>query len=70
MLLLLFISGIMNAQDGSKESTVGEFMRSDQRSYVVIAVILTILAGIVLYLVRLGRRIGKMEREGQSGSRQ
>jgi len=63
LLLLLSLSTITNAQDGNKESTVGEFMRSDQRSYVVIAVMLTILAGLILYIVRLDRKIGKLEKE-------
>ena len=62
VLLLLSLSAIVNAQDG-KESTVGEFMRSNQRSYVVIAVLLTIFTGLILYVVRLDRKISKLERE-------
>jgi hypothetical protein len=38
-------------------------MRSSGRSYVVVAVMLTILAGLVLYLVRLDRKISKLEKE-------
>jgi MFS superfamily sulfate permease-like transporter len=60
---LLIASFILNAQDGTKESGVGQFMRSNERSYVVIAVMLTILAGITLYLVRLDRKISKMEKD-------
>jgi MFS superfamily sulfate permease-like transporter len=63
IVLLLGLSQVLNAQDGSKESTVGEFMRSDERSYVVIAVMLTILAGLILYIVRLDRKISKLEKE-------
>jgi MFS superfamily sulfate permease-like transporter len=62
VLLLSGFSTIVNAQDG-KESTVGTFMRSNERAYVVIAVILTILTGIILYLVRLERKISKLEKE-------
>ena len=65
LLLLLGFSTVMNAQGGSNESTVGKFMRSTERSYVVIAVILTILAGIVLYLVRVDRKISKLEKENK-----
>ena len=36
-------------------------MRSDGKIYVVIAVILTILTGLILYLVRLDRKITKFE---------
>ena len=63
MLLLLGFSTMMNAQDGSNESKVGEFMRINQRSYVVIAVKLTILAGLILYIVRLDRKLRKLEKE-------
>ena len=63
VLLLLLSSTIMYAQDGSKESTVGEFMRSNERAYVVIAVMLTILIGLFLYVMRLDRKITKLERE-------
>jgi hypothetical protein len=38
-------------------------MRSDGRIYVVIAVLLTILAGLVLYLVRLEKKITTLEKE-------
>jgi Ca2+/Na+ antiporter len=65
LLLLLGFSAIVKAQDGSKESGVGEFMRSHQRSYVVIAVMLTILAGLILYVVRLDRKISKLEKENR-----
>jgi len=63
VLLLLSLSQFLHAQDEDKESTVGEFMRSNQRSYVVIAVMLTILVGLILYIVRLDRKISKLERE-------
>ena len=63
LLVLLLLTTALHAQDDSNESTVGKFMRSTQRSYVVIAVMLTILAGLVLYLVRLDRKISKLEKE-------
>jgi len=62
-LLLMACSTIIYAQDGSKESSVGEFMRSKERSYVVIAVMLTILAGILVYVARLDRKITRLEKE-------
>ena len=39
-----------------------EHMRSDGRIYVVIAVMLTILTGIVLYLFRLDRKLSQLEK--------
>jgi hypothetical protein len=38
-------------------------MRSNGRIYVVVAVMLTILIGLVLYVVRLDRKISKLEKD-------
>lgn len=60
---LFTLSTGVHSQDGSKESRVGVFMRSNERSYVVIAVMLTILAGLILYVIRLDRKLSKLEKE-------
>jgi hypothetical protein len=60
--LFLFIgSALCRAQDG--QTRIGTFMRSEERSYVVVAVMLTILAGLIIYMIRLERRISRMEKE-------
>ncbi len=56
----LLFSTILFAQE---KTGLGNTMRSSGRIYVVIAVILTILFGIVLYLVRLEKKIKKFEKE-------
>jgi hypothetical protein len=38
-------------------------MRSSGRIYVVVAVVLTILIGLILYVVRLDRKITKLEKD-------
>jgi len=38
-------------------------MRSNGKIYVVVAVMATILAGILLYLVRMDRRVTRLEKE-------
>lgn len=38
-------------------------MRADGKIWVVVAVIAAIFAGIIVYLVRLDRQIGKLEKE-------
>jgi cell division protein FtsL len=38
------------------------FMRSEGKIYVVVAVALTILAGLILYVARLDRKITKLEK--------
>lgn len=58
--LLLCLTILANAQDSTKQT---DFMRSNGRIYVVIAVMLTILAGIILYLVRLEKKLNKLEKD-------
>ena len=62
LLLLLACPVIIFAQDGYEKSGFGNTMRSNGRIYVVIAVMLTILAGLILYLVRLDRKISRLEK--------
>ncbi|MCF8214294.1 MAG: CcmD family protein, partial [Chitinophagaceae bacterium] len=38
-------------------------MRSNGKIYVVVAVVLTILLGLVAYLIHLDRKISKLEKE-------
>ena len=59
--LLLLINLITQAQDSSVD--MADTMRSNGKIYVVVAVILTIFAGIILYLVRLDRKMSKLEKE-------
>jgi heme/copper-type cytochrome/quinol oxidase subunit 3 len=39
------------------------FMRSNGRSYVVVAVMLTILAGLIFYIIRIDSKLSKLEKE-------
>lgn len=55
---LLFFSFFANAQDVE----MADIMKENGKIYVVLAVMLTILAGLVLYLVRLDRKISKLEK--------
>ncbi|HJW16555.1 MAG TPA: hypothetical protein VJ499_05530 [Flavisolibacter sp.] len=48
------------AQDSSSVPMADE-LRRNGKIYVVVAVILTIFIGIILYLVRLDRKISKLE---------
>ena len=58
-ILLLFLCTLsMNAQ----EAEMADRMRDNGKIYVVIAVMLTILLGIVLYLVRIEKKISNLEK--------
>ena len=61
MLGWTLVSVLAFGQD--KEVEMADQMRSNGRIYVVVAVMLTILIGLVLYLVRLDRKISKLEKE-------
>lgn len=54
----LFCTLFSEAQDVEMADT----MKQNGKIYVVIAVILTILAGLILYLIRLERKISKLEK--------
>lgn len=56
--LLLFSVTAANAQSGS-----ADFMRSMGKMYVVVAVIVAVFVGIVLFLVYLDRRLTKIENQ-------
>jgi len=55
---LLLFTFLGNAQG----VTMADTMKENGKIYVVIAVILTILAGLVLYLIRLDKKISKLEK--------
>lgn len=61
LLAVLFSSTCLFAQQ--KEVEMADTMRSNGRIYVVIAVVLTILIGLILYVFRLDRKISKLEKE-------
>jgi heme/copper-type cytochrome/quinol oxidase subunit 3 len=65
--LFLLVLSVINclvlwAQDTTKEVAMADAMRQNGKIYVVVAVIVTIFTGIVLYLIRLDRKISKLEK--------
>ena len=50
--------------DPQKQYTAFE-MRSNGKIYVVVTVVLIILIGLILYLVRLDRKISRLEKENR-----
>ena len=47
---------------------MADIMRSNGKIYVVVAVVAVILAGLILYLVRLDYRIAALERKIKKGN--
>jgi CcmD family protein len=63
LLLLLLATFSVLAQQPSATVEMADTFRSNGKIYVVVAVMLTIFAGIVLYLVRLDRKVSRLEKE-------
>ncbi|MCU0336150.1 MAG: hypothetical protein MUF62_14105 [Chitinophagaceae bacterium] len=57
-----------SAQAGmdNQPATMADAMRSNGKIYVVVAVLSTILVGLVAYMVRLDRKIGRLEKNGEA----
>ena len=61
--ILSFFSPILFAQTAdSNEASMGTIMRSHDKIYVVMAVCVTILIVLFLYLIRIDRKVSKKER--------
>jgi hypothetical protein len=59
----LLIGLISIAQPGEPDKVqMADSLRASGKIYVVVAVVVTILAGIVLYLIQLDRKIRNMEK--------
>ena len=64
--IILFLFSITNslfllAQGNQVE--MADIMRQNGKIYVVVAVVITILIGLFLYLIRLDRKISKLEKD-------
>jgi CcmD family protein len=55
--LLLICNYVLFAQSMADE------MRSNGKIYVVVAVLVTIFIGLILYLIRLDRKLSRLEKE-------
>jgi hypothetical protein len=62
-LLLLFFSPM--ALFAQNKTEMADTMRSNGRIYVVVAVMVTILLGLILYVFRLDRKISRLEKENR-----
>ena len=58
----LLLCLICTAATAQQDVEMADTMRSNGKIYVVIAVMLTILLGLVLYVVRLDRKISRLEK--------
>jgi hypothetical protein len=68
LLSLFILSGlIVQAQDtaAGRPVEMADRMRAEGKIYVVVAVLLTIFLGIIAYVIRLDRKIGRLEKDNR-----
>lgn len=65
LLLISIIVFSVLAKAQNAEPEMADVMRSNGKIYVVVLVLATIFAGIIWYLIRLDKKIGKIEQQKQ-----
>lgn len=65
LLAILFLVShhLMAQQPGAAGVEMADQLRADGKIWVVVAVIAAVFAGIIVYLVRLDRQLGKLEKD-------
>lgn len=61
--LLLLSQNLLAQQPVTDGVEMADRLRADGKIWVVVAVIAAVFAGIIIYLVRLDRQLGKLEKE-------
>ena len=64
-LIFNLLTLVLQAQNGAQNEPVqmADVMRSNGKIYVVVAVVVTILIGLFVYLIGVDRKISKLEKE-------
>ena len=65
MMIVCCLTWTFSIAQDNEPVEMADTMRSNGKIYVVIAVILTILTGLIFYLVRLDKKISKLEQSGK-----
>lgn len=66
--LRFLLSAVLMMAGLSAAAQQPDLMRSNGRIYVVVAVMVAILIGLLLYLVRLDRKIRRLEKDTERGN--
>jgi len=61
--MLLLMSSLPTHAQSSNDIAMADAFRAEGKIYVVVAVILLIFAGLVVYMVRIDRKVKKLEKE-------
>jgi CcmD family protein len=66
LILAVMLTALISRAQGGVDSDrveMADTLRSNGKIYIVVAVVVTILLGLLLYLIRLDRKIGRMEKK-------
>ena len=63
LLLLVLLNAVLVFAQENKTVEMADVMRSNGKIYVVVAICLTILIGLFLYVWNVDRKIAKLEKE-------
>jgi hypothetical protein len=70
LLLMVLCSGSLFAQDAVATNVeMADGLRSSGKIYVVVAVVLIILFGLLAYLIKIDRKVSKIEKEINEGKK-
>lgn len=61
--LFVMMTPLFALAQSAEGPEMADLMRENGKIYVVVAVLMIIFIGMVVYLIRMDRRIGKMEKE-------
>jgi hypothetical protein len=62
-IIFILFASLVNAQQTAEASPMAFDMRSNGKIYVVVAVLLTIMIGLILYIISVDKKISKLEKE-------
>lgn len=68
--LLLFSQHLLAQQPVTEGVEMADKLRADGKIWVVVAVIAAVFTGIIVYLIRLDRQLGKLENEVKDKKKQ
>lgn len=69
LVLSLLCYAVANAQAPNGDVEMADKLKADGKIYVVVGVVLIILIGLLLYLVRIERKVAKLEEEMEADNK-
>jgi uncharacterized membrane protein len=67
-LLAILFSSLSALSQQTNEVEMADTLRSNGKIYVVVAVLLIILIGLIIFLIRIDRKVSKLEKKNQINS--